>query len=169
MSADLQRIGWLRSAVLVCACAFLAFAGWSASGANVGSSHEADVKVRPVQARPARAPTAATPVPRARVKRQATPPAKQTPTPARTHVCIDAGGHHHRVDAQIQCLKITSPSGKLLDRARRHQAIITPGKPSAPATAAPGAGTPPPAGGTDTATTPTPSAKATPTGGAAAP
>jgi hypothetical protein len=165
VSADLQRIGWLRSAILVCACAFLAFAAWSASGANVTSSHDADVKVRPVQAHPA--PAVTTPAPR--VKHQAAAPATQKPAPARTHLCARADGHHYRVDAQIKCLKITNPSAKLLDRARRHKPILTPAKPSGPATAAPGAATPRPAGGTDAATTPTPSSKATPTGGTAAP
>ena len=167
MSADLQRIGWLRSAILVCACAFLAFAAWSASGANVTSSHEADVKVRPVQARPA--PAATTPAPRARVKHPAAAPPAQTRAPARTHLCARADGHHYRVDAQIKCLKITNPSAKLLDRARLHKPIITPAKPSVPATAAPGAATPRPAGGTDAPTTPAPSSKATPTGATAAP
>lgn len=155
MSADLQRIGWLRSAILVCACAFLAFAAWSASGANVGSSHEADVKVRPVQTRPA--PADATPAPRMRVKQRAAT-AAQAPAPARTHLCTAANGHDYRVDARIRCLKITSPSGKLLDRARQHKTIITPVKPAAPA---PGAASPQPKPGAtapgSTPTTPKPS------------
>jgi hypothetical protein len=168
MSADLQRIGWLRSAVLVCACAFVAFGAWSATGASVGASHDADVTVRAVQARPA--PAAAAPAPHARVKHHDTAPLAATaPARARTHVCTGAGGHHYRVDVQIKCLKITTPSGKLLDRARQHKTIKTPAKPSAPATAAPGAATPRPTSGTGAPTTPTPSSKVTPTGGTTAP
>jgi hypothetical protein len=166
VSADLQRIGWLRSAVLVCACAFVAFGAWSISGANVGSSHEADVKVRAVQVRPA---PAGAPAPHARVKHRAAPPAATTPAQPRTHLCTRADGHRYRVDAQIKCLKITPPSGKLLDRARQHKTNKTPAMPSAPATAAPGAATPRPTGGTGSPTTPTPSSKVTPTGGTTAP
>ena len=139
MSANLQRIGWRRSAVLVCACAFVAFGAWSISGANVGSSHDADVKVRAVQARPA---PAAAPAPRARVKQHdAAAPVAQTPAQPRTHLCTRADGHHYRVDAQIKCLKLTNPSRKLLDRARQHKTIITPAKPATPA---PGAHSPEP-------------------------
>jgi hypothetical protein len=145
VSADLQRIGWLRSAVLVCVCAFVAFGAWRASGANVGASHDADVKVRAVQARPAPAPAAAAPAPRARVKHHAAiTPAAQTPTQPRTHLCTRADGHHYRVDAKIKCLKLTNPSRRLLDRARQHKTIITPVQPAAPA---PGATPPQPTPG----------------------
>ena len=123
----------------------------------------------PRRASPPRPRRRSTSPSRARKAPPTTPPAATAPARARTHVCTGAGGHHYRVDVQIKCLKITTPSGKLLDRARQHKTIKTPAKPSAPATAAPGAATPRPTGGTGATTTPTPSSKVTPTGGTTAP
>jgi hypothetical protein len=172
VSTELQRIGLLRSALLVLACALLAFGAWSASGASVGGNPGRDVEVRAVTAHVAHAAARA---PRAHSKhRTAAEPARTGAVKPRSHVCTGAGGKRYRVDSRIKCPRITAPSGKLLRRLRQHKTIVAP--PRRPAST-PGAGAQQPASGgasgSDTAPTSKPSpqgpAKPLGTGGTQAP
>jgi hypothetical protein len=141
MSHDLRRIGLRRAMLIVFMFALLAFAGWSASGAQIRPASHADVTVRAVNA-PKPATDAPQPTRRAHRTTRARPPAENGPTNApRTHVCRGLDGKRHRQDAQIPCLKRKNPADKLLERLRRH-------RPTAPT--APPAGAQPQPGQSDT-------------------
>jgi hypothetical protein len=139
MNADLQRIGWLRSSLVVAACALLAFVAWSASGASLSSTPNARVSVHAVAVPRTNTPTPAT-RPLGERRTAAVSPAHQAPLRARTHECKGVDGKPHRVDERIKCLTFKAPSGRLLDRLRQHKALVTPAKPPAAVPPPPGTG-----------------------------
>jgi hypothetical protein len=112
MRVELHHIGWVRSALLVCASALLAFVGWSASGAKLGGADTADVVIRAVAA------PSKTSAPSQSARREAHWPRTGTALGTarrRTHVCI-RGGRRHRVDLETSRLTFRPPSSRVLDR-----------------------------------------------------